>query len=135
MYSTFEEFENSIGELSLDEYITKHAEAVAIADKIEEEYISHKMKTIKMAEFRGVKVGFFTWEKLVSQISDRFLTENSECDIAIGYNAEYNSISFRSKITDVSIIAKEFGGGGHIKAAGCPAKGELIDFVRQFILN
>lgn len=134
MYDTYEEFRDSLIGHTIDSYLSLHAEALVIADKEERKYISHKLSTIKPCEFRGIKAGFFTWEKLPSQISDEYLTANKDVDIAIGYNAEYNSISFRSKLTDVSIIAKEFGGGGHPKAAGCTPSGELIDFVRQFIL-
>jgi len=53
---------------------------------------------------------------------------------------EVYKISFRSKGTDVSVIASTFGGGGHIRASGCQIKGvydEVLDRVlstiRKFI--
>ena len=45
---------------------------------------------------------------------------------------ELFKISFRSKGIDVSVIAATFGGGGHIRAAGCAIKGvyeEVLDRV------
>ena len=39
----------------------------------------------------------------------------------------------RSKGTvNINAVAKEFGGGGHINASGCGAKGRLDDLKRQF---
>ena len=34
-------------------------------------------------------------------------------------------ISLRSKGTDVNAIANHFGGGGHIRAAGCTIEGSI----------
>jgi len=34
-------------------------------------------------------------------------------------------VSFRSKSVDVSRLAAAFGGGGHIRAAGCTIEGDL----------
>lgn len=42
-------------------------------------------------------------------------------------------ISFRSKITDVSILARSFGGGGHINAAGATVNGEFKKTVKKVI--
>lgn len=136
-YETYEEFRDAVIDADLKEFVygTKNSLLLEILDREEEKYIKSKMKTIKIVDFRGAKVGFFTWEKLVSQISDKFLTENENIDIIIGYNAEYDSVSFRSKVTDVASIAKEFNGGGHKNAAGCSAIGEIANFVKSHILN
>jgi phosphoesterase RecJ-like protein len=41
-------------------------------------------------------------------------------------------VSFRSKSkVDVSVIAKDFGGGGHVRAAGCTMKGSLEQVKQQ----
>ncbi|URA10350.1 DHH family phosphoesterase [Thermospira aquatica] len=48
---------------------------------------------------------------------------------------EQISISFRTKTNyDVSILAKEFGGGGHTKAAGCSVTGDPLQW-KQTILE
>jgi bifunctional oligoribonuclease and PAP phosphatase NrnA len=44
-------------------------------------------------------------------------------------------VSLRSKsYIDVSIIAKDFGGGGHIRAAGCTITGSLESAKQQILL-
>ncbi|GAB6180698.1 bifunctional oligoribonuclease/PAP phosphatase NrnA [Desulfotomaculum defluvii] len=44
-------------------------------------------------------------------------------------------VSFRSKYTvDVNLLAKKFGGGGHIRASGCTTEGSLSE-VREAILK
>ena len=49
-----------------------------------------------------------------------------------GYQ-EYK-VSLRSKdAVDVSKIAKYFGGGGHVKAAGCTMKGTVHDVVNNLM--
>lgn len=46
-------------------------------------------------------------------------------------NHEYK-VSMRSKsIVDVSAIAKLFGGGGHVRAAGCTMQGSFYDVVNN----
>ncbi|MNP25645.1 Bifunctional oligoribonuclease and PAP phosphatase NrnA [compost metagenome] len=43
-------------------------------------------------------------------------------------------VSFRSAGTvDVAAVAKHFGGGGHIRAAGCAVKGTLAQVVEQVL--
>ena len=43
-------------------------------------------------------------------------------------------MSLRSKdAVDVSKIAKYFGGGGHVKAAGCTMKGTVHDVVNNLM--
>ncbi len=50
-------------------------------------------------------------------------------------NPDYYSISLRSRDrVDVSLIAAEFGGGGHAKASGCRIQG-TADQVRQALLE
>lgn len=43
-------------------------------------------------------------------------------------------ISFRSKTVDVSTLAFSFGGGGHVRAAGCAIMGKIED-VKEKVLN
>ena len=45
-------------------------------------------------------------------------------------------VSMRSrKITDVSAIAKSFGGGGHVRAAGCTVQGRPQDILEQVLVQ
>ncbi|MEG6521705.1 DHH family phosphoesterase [Desulfotomaculum sp. 1211_IL3151] len=44
-------------------------------------------------------------------------------------------VSFRSKYTvDVNLLAKKFGGGGHVRASGCTIKGNLLE-VKEAVLK
>ncbi len=42
-------------------------------------------------------------------------------------------ISFRSKTVDVSRLAFSFGGGGHIRAAGCAIIGKIEDIKKRVL--
>lgn len=58
-------------------------------------------------------------------------------DIAILLKGESNNqtrVSLRSKRTDVNVIAQQFGGGGHIRAAGCTVAGN-IEKAKQKLLE
>lgn len=57
-------------------------------------------------------------------------------EIAIVYKLVENNevkVSIRSKTIDVSQIALSFGGGGHVRAAGCTITGPL-DFAKEHLL-
>lgn len=51
--------------------------------------------------------------------------------MAVEYEKDKFAVSFRSKSTDVSIIAKRFGGGGHKNAAGATIIGTLDQVTKQ----
>ena len=56
--------------------------------------------------------------------------------MAVEYEAGKFALSFRSKKTDVSVIAKKLGGGGHKNAAGATFKGntdQLIEKIKEII--
>lgn len=60
------------------------------------------------------------------------VTEGAECAMFLYEtgNGEYK-VSLRStKGLDVSRVAVQFGGGGHVKAAGCTIKGQASDIIR-----
>jgi phosphoesterase RecJ-like protein len=62
--------------------------------------------------------------------------ETAEVGVTIleGDNNAYK-VSFRSNGADVSKIAGEFGGGGHVRASGCVAVGEYSEVLRKIIKN
>ncbi len=62
---------------------------------------------------RGAKISFFVRE------------------VSVG---EYRA-SLRSTEADVSLVAQRFGGGGHIKAAGCTVKADSIEAAIQLLLD
>lgn len=42
-------------------------------------------------------------------------------------------VSLRSQLVDVASLAKQFGGGGHERAAGCTVRGTLEDVKKRFV--
>ncbi|WP_251421946.1 DHH family phosphoesterase [Veillonella agrestimuris] len=57
-------------------------------------------------------------------------------DIAIllkGESHDRTRVSLRSKRTDVNAIAQQFGGGGHIRAAGCTITGDIEEAKKQLL--
>ncbi len=47
---------------------------------------------------------------------------------------EVYKVSMRSSgAADVSRIAQHFGGGGHLRAAGCTVQGKLDDIIRSVV--
>ena len=44
-------------------------------------------------------------------------------------------VSLRSGITDVSAVASAFGGGGHMRAAGCTISAKNIDEAYEAVVN
>ena len=82
----------------------------------------------KDMDFYGVKPSDL--DGIVSQLR---LTKGVETAIFLyeTANQEYK-VSLRSKQTvDVSVIASYFGGGGHVRAAGCTMQGSFYDVVNN----
>ena len=54
------------------------------------------------------------------------LRENSDNSVRVSLRSECN--------IDVSVIASEFGGGGHVRASGCTIN-KPVDEVKELIMN
>ncbi len=82
----------------------------------------------KMWDFYGV--GPADLSSIVSQLA---LTEGIECAIFMYETSPHVfKVSLRSKEQlDVSVIAAHFGGGGHIRAAGCTMMGSEHDVINN----
>lgn len=65
------------------------------------------------------------------------LTTSKDSEVALFiYETDYNEhkVSLRSNgLVDVSAIAHSFGGGGHVKAAGCIMNGEVHEIIDKII--
>lgn len=86
-------------------------------------YVSRK----DMAFFEAIPADL---EGIVSQLR---YTAGTEVAMFL-YETDYQTykVSLRSKaIVDVSRIAKYFGGGGHVRAAGCTMKGTVHDVINN----
>lgn len=51
--------------------------------------------------------------------------------MAVEFEKDKFAVSFRSKSTDVSVIAKKFGGGGHKNAAGATIYGNIDQVIKK----
>lgn len=116
---------------SVNEFIDSKRDVLKMLLKKQMEYIDRKYKTIEIIEFFGYKAAWCTYELYLSQIADKYLHENQNIDMFIGYNAEHPSLSFRTKKDNVDILslARKFGGNGHTKACGCPVTIENSFFI------
>lgn len=89
----------------------------------ENERIERYKRSIKIKQWRNFNLGVLSVEAFNSVLTDNIFKENKEIDIICNVNFNIGVISFRGNNSknniDVSILAKEFGGGGHMKAASC----------------
>ncbi|MEK7523141.1 MAG: DHHA1 domain-containing protein [Patescibacteria group bacterium] len=51
--------------------------------------------------------------------------------MAVEFEKDKFALSFRSKSTDVSILAQKFGGGGHKNAAGATIYGNIDQVIKK----
>ncbi len=98
--------------------------------KLEEEgknrYINNRELRMIKAKLKNIPVGIAFAEKYRSELCHELLNRHPEIDVAVVINMG-GGISFRSREVDVSLLAKEFGGGGHKLAAGLPINVEAIE--------
>lgn len=81
---------------------------------------------------------------LRSELGNDLITDNVDFAVVYGYSDLHNSTTYslRSSDThaDVSVIAKQFGGGGHRNASGCSIPGNcdrlpVVHYEMSFILD
>lgn len=87
---------------------------------------------VDRAMFERFQAGHDDLEGIVEQLR---LTKGVEVAILISETAEGTSkFSFRSKkYVDVNKVASIFGGGGHVRAAGCTVKGNYKEPLKTFL--
>jgi uncharacterized protein len=81
---------------------------------------------------------------LRSELGNDLITDNVDFVVIYGYNDLHNSTTYSLRSSDdhadVSIIAKQFGGGGHRNASGCSVYGNYntlptVHYEMSFILD
>jgi len=99
-------------------------------------YLDSKNKSIIKTNLFGYKVGIIFAERFHSEIGNRLCEINNDVDLVVIINIDY-SISYRTiKDIDLSIIAKQLGGGGHPKASGSPLPDDLkMEIIRNCFLR
>lgn len=103
------------------------------------EFISTK-KHITDVDINGLRVAlaFHPGGMNVSELSYRFLSENTEYDMMVIMNMTYSSLNFRvfkEGIDAASTFAKPLKGGGHPKACGCAIPNEIQDRYMNEIIS
>ena len=85
-----------------------------------DKYVEEKNEQIIFSKLCGRKCGFVFAEKYVSELGNRLCEMHPEIDFVAMINMGTKTVSYRSVKEDIVLgkIAKEFGGGGHPKAAG-----------------
>ena len=97
-------------------------------------YIEDKLKSVAELERDGQLVGVVFAEQLASQLGNAICNQYAHLDYALILNLTEKKASLRTNKTsvDVSVIAKNNGGGGHAMASGYPLSETLIkDFIQR----
>lgn len=114
-------------ELLIDKGFLYHDRFHVILDKLMQKYEFYYQKTKEITEVSmkdGYRVGLTLADQHISLIGDRLCTE-LDLEYVMMMDRRNNKASLRGKgNVDLSVLAKEAGGGGHRRAAGIPlAKG------------
>ena len=118
--------------------ISEHVEVTTVA-RIE--VMKEALQTIRF--YKDGKVAVLALdEALMAKVGDDtdgyvdLIRNVDTVDIAILLKAVDTSVtrvSLRAKVTDVNAIANHFGGGGHVKAAGCTIQANIDGAIEQLL--
>lgn len=98
-------------------------------------YIEKREKEMLIAELDTYKVGIVYAERYRSDLGNYLATKHEELDFIIIINIA-KSISFRGKgKVDLSVFAKQFGGGGHKNASGCSLPPNVLKDITKLIFK
>ncbi|KAF1682983.1 bifunctional oligoribonuclease/PAP phosphatase NrnA [Veillonella sp. R32] len=118
--------------------VSEHVEVTTVA-RIE--VMKEALQTIQF--FKAGRVAIIALdEALMAKVGDDtdgyvdLIRNVDTVDIAIllkAVDAHTTRVSLRAKVTDVNAIANQFGGGGHVKAAGCTIKANIDGAIEQLL--
>lgn len=105
--------------------------------KIDRDYIEDKKHQIKRVKYNDTNIAVVFADKCSSVLGNEICQENDDIDFCCIVDLNTNKCSLRSKVskTDVSIIAKNYNGGGHTNAAGFTFKSIKDNDLLQTIFN
>lgn len=118
------------GNILTDEFklvldIDNDAKAAYLKSK-EKELVKHRFPVYSADGITSYEVGVVTVEKYHSELGNHLSTVNPELQFIMMWDVKSKKVSLRTTgDTDLSIIAKVFGGGGHKSAAGFPVTHEM----------
>lgn len=101
---------------------------LGIKQKEIDDYVEEKDKQLFTAPMCGWIAGFVFAEKYFSELGNRLCKMHSEIDFVVMINMD-GTVSYRTIKEDLDLgqrIAKQFGGGGHPKAAGSQFSKEIL---------
>ena len=109
-----------------------------IKEKEKENYFSYKKQSLKIIQILQHKVGVVYADSYPSELGNLLCKENPEIDYIAIINMSNCTVSLRTVKEDLDLgsIAKQFGGGGHPKAAGFKFEEGLLSFAKSmFYMN
>lgn len=89
-------------------------------EKLDNQYIEERKTMFETINYNGLNVAVIFSDRCVSQLGNIICRENDNIDFCCIVDLNRNKCSMRSieGKTDVSLIAKRYGGGGHAQASG-----------------
>jgi len=100
-----------------------------------DKYIETKNKYIIKREIMGYNVGIVFSEMYTSELGNTLCKLNPDIDFVAMINPSY-AVSYRGTgKVDVSVVAKQMGGGGHFSAGGNPINGNVKDKIIDLVFN
>ena len=135
-YQKFQEYTKIMNDEKISEYIDCGNTIIEVNTSIMNEQINYYQKIIiKKIDFNCFNGVILNSSVFPSEIGN-ILSSRNEIDFAIIYTHQINdgqntwncSIRSNSDKCNVSLIAKSFGGGGHMRASGFKLKGDLNEY-------
>lgn len=137
-YQKFKEYDDLINENKINNLIDCGNTIIEVNTSIINNQINYFQKIkIKNSDFNNFNGAILNSSVFPSEIGN-ILSSKVSIDFAIIYTHQFNvnddqntwncSIRSNSDECNVSLIAKSFGGGGHVRASGFRLKGNLNDY-------
>lgn len=118
----FERFENELIKVNynVDEFLEKYKIVLELEQEKIDRLVKDKLETIvESDDFIEGRIGIIFSEQYISELGNKICELRNDIDVIFIINPSNNTVSLRTvKDIDVSLIAKQYGGGGHTKASG-----------------
>jgi len=117
------------------EYTEKEQFLIKLEKDKMDSYLEKKAEEMITAQLDNHKVGIVYAERYRSDLGNFLATKHEELDFIIVINIA-KSISFRGHDkVDLSVFAKQYGGGGHKNASGCSLPPNILQDVTKLIFK
>jgi oligoribonuclease NrnB/cAMP/cGMP phosphodiesterase (DHH superfamily) len=111
-------------------------EIIRLEQERNQDFIEKKSREIILRRYDGYMLGVVFADRCLSELGNYICEQNPGIDIAVMIDPS-RSISFRAskENIDVSVIAKQLGGGGHKYASGAPVPKALAGIIIDTIFE